>query len=202
MKKVSAFIAAIMLVSFSPTAKTITKEEKTFADKLLKDTQKGVFDAVKGLSEAQLKFKPAPDRWSVEECVKHIAISETNLWGMVDGTLKQAANPEKRIDIKMTDDQVVKGLEDRTNKIKTADAFKPENTPFKSTDDALASFKQNRKKLIDYVKGTNDDLRNHVAASPIGTYDAYQLILLIGAHSNRHTQQIEEVKADPNFPKS
>jgi hypothetical protein len=45
-------------------------------------------------------------------------------------------------------------------------------------------------------------LRNHVASSPIGTYDAYQLILLIGAHSNRHTQQIEEVKADPNFPKS
>jgi hypothetical protein len=202
MKKVLVLIATIALVSFSPPDKTITKEEKSYADKLLKDTEKGVFDAVKGLSEAQLKFKPAPDRWSVEECVKHIAISETNLWGMVDGTLKQAANPEKRIDIKMTDDQVVKGLEDRTNKVKTADAFKPENTPFKSSEDALASFKQNRQKLIDYVKSTNDDLRNHVASSPIGTYDTYQLILLIGAHSNRHTQQIEEVKADPNFPKS
>jgi hypothetical protein len=202
MKKVLVLIATIALVSFSPPDKTITKEEKSYADKLLKDTEKGVFDAVKGLSEAQLKFKPAPDQWSVEECVKHIAISETNLWGMVDGTLKQAANPEKRMDIKMTDEQVVKGLEDRTNKVKTADAFKPENTPFKSSEDALASFKQNRQKLIDYVKSTNGDLRNHVASSPIGTYDAYQLILLIGAHSNRHTQQIEEVKADPNFPKS
>jgi hypothetical protein len=25
--------------------------------------------------------------------------------------------------------------------------------------------------------------------------------LLISAHSERHTKQIEEVKADPNFPK-
>jgi hypothetical protein len=202
MKKVFLLLAVATMVSFSPYNKTLSKEEKKYAVKFLKDTEKGVFDAVKGLSDAQLKFKPAADRWSVEECVKHIAISETNLWGMTDGSIKMAANPEKRGDIKMTDDQVIKGLEDRTNKVKTADAFKPENTPFKSTEDALASFKQNREKLIEFVKNTNEDLRNHVSSLPMGSYDAYQMILFIGAHSNRHTQQIEEVKADPNFPKS
>lgn len=31
--------------------------------------------------------------------------------------------------------------------------------------------------------------------------DGYQWLLLISAHSARHTAQIEEVKADPNFPK-
>jgi hypothetical protein len=35
----------------------------------------------------------------------------------------------------------------------------------------------------------------------LGPLDAYQWILLISAHSERHTKQIEEVKADPNFPK-
>ncbi len=44
--------------------------------KLLKDTEKNLKEQLKGLSEAQLKFKPAPDRWSIEECVKHIAMSE------------------------------------------------------------------------------------------------------------------------------
>jgi hypothetical protein len=37
-------------------------------------------------------------------------------------------------------------------------------------------------------------------APVLGPLDAYQWILLISAHSERHTKQIEEVKADPNFP--
>jgi hypothetical protein len=34
-----------------------------------------------------------------------------------------------------------------------------------------------------------------------GTWDGYQWLVLISAHSARHTLHIEEVKADPNFPK-
>jgi hypothetical protein len=33
------------------------------------------------------------------------------------------------------------------------------------------------------------------------TLDTYQWLLLISAHMRRHTLQIVEVKADPNFPK-
>ena len=56
---------------------------------------------------------------------------------------------------------------------------------------------------MDYVHTTNDDLRDHFGPHPmLGTLDAYQWILLISAHSERHTKQIEEVKADPNFPRS
>ena len=35
----------------------------------------------------------------------------------------------------------------------------------------------------------------------LGPLDAYQWILRISAHSESHTKQIEEVKADPSFPK-
>jgi len=38
--------------------------------------------------------------------------------------------------------------------------------------------------------------------SPLGKQlDAYQWVLFIAAHSERHTKQIDEVKADPHFPK-
>ncbi len=38
--------------------------------------------------------------------------------------------------------------------------------------------------------------------TPLGRkLDAYQWVLLISAHCERHMKQIEEVKADPNFPK-
>lgn len=35
---------------------------------------------------------------------------------------------------------------------------------------------------------------------PFGPW-LYQNIILVAAHSERHTKQIDEVKADPNFPK-
>jgi hypothetical protein len=37
--------------------------------------------------------------------------------------------------------------------------------------------------------------------SPMGKLDEYEFVLLVAAHSERHTKQINEVKADPNFPK-
>jgi hypothetical protein len=61
---------------------------------------------------------------------------------------------------------------------------------------------ENGEKLIQYVKTTDADMRNHVVTFPPGSFDSYQMILFIASHSNRHTQQIEEVKADPNFPKN
>jgi len=37
--------------------------------------------------------------------------------------------------------------------------------------------------------------------SPIGgKWDAYEFILMIAAHSERHTKQIEEVKTNPGYP--
>ena len=183
------------------TGKQLTTQEREYAIKLSKDTESGVVNSVKGLSAAQLKFKASPEKWSVEECVKHIAASETNLWAMVEKSLKQPANPEKRSEIKFTDEQLVKAVEDRTQKSKTFEALEPANSPFKTLDEALTSFKQNREKLIAFIKSTNQDLRDHVSVESIGSFDAYQFILLIAAHSNRHTQQIDEVKANINFPK-
>jgi len=179
----------------------ITPTEKVKAIQLLKQTESGVIDATKGLSEAQLNFKPAADKWSVAECIKHIAAAEKELWAMAEPTLKQPANPEKRAEIKFSDDDLIKAVEDRTQKSKTFAALEPANSPYKTVPEALTAFKERREKLITLINDTKIDLRNHVVVLPVGTYDSYQFILLIAAHSNRHTQQIDEVKASPDFPK-
>lgn len=200
MKKLFLMTSAILMLSFL-VVDPISKKERKDAVKLLKDTEKGVKDQVKGLTEAQLKFKPGPDRWSIEECVKHIAKSEEMLWQMMDSVLKGAATPDKRSEIKLSDEQLIQRIEDRSTKVKTMEQLKPENIPLKNTEEALVSFTKDRDKLIEYVNSTNSDLRNHLVAFPFGTIDTYQMVLFIAAHSNRHTQQIMEVKADPNYPK-
>lgn len=197
-------LIALSLVAYTGNAQQnqLTPKERKDAVRFLKETESGVFNAVKNLNEAQLTYKPAADRWSVEECVKHIAAAEKELWAMADASLKQAPNPEKRAGIKFTDTALVKAVEDRSHKTKTFAALEPVNSPYKTLAEALKAFKENREKLIAFVKTTNIDLRNHVLELPLGTYDSYQFILLISAHTNRHTQQIEEVKADPGFPKN
>ena len=201
MKKILLFVTAVMVLSFVAPEKGISKKERKDAEKFLKETEMGVYAAVKNLSEAQLKFKAAEDKWSVEECLKHIAASETMLWQAANGAIKQAANPEKRTEIKMTDEEVKTKIADRSHKVKTMTPLEPQNIAFKNAEEALASFKGNRAKLITYVSDTEADLRNHVATFPFASLDAYQVILFIGAHSRRHTLQIEEVKMDTNFPK-
>ena len=183
------------------TSTSLTSKERKFAANHLKDTKNDMVKSIKGLSETQLDFKAAPEKWSIKECAFHIAISEKNLWQMMDATMKQPANPEKRSEIKMTDDQVIKMLEDRSKKFKTRESFEPKNTPYKNLDEALESFKSLRALHVKYIKNTTEDLRNHVAQLPVGWIDCYQICLFMSAHSNRHTQQIEEIKTDPNFPK-
>lgn len=201
MKKILLFIGTCMLMSFTVTD-PITKEERKKAADFLKEVRQGVLDATKGLSEAQLKFKPAADKWSVEDCVKHIAQSQQMLWDGVAAGLKNPATPEKRADVKWSDADVIKNIESRANKVKTSPPMEPLNTPFKSLSEAWDAYNKSTDKLIEFVNATNDDLRNHVNPMGFASFDSYQMILFIGAHAQRHTQQMNEVKADPNFPKN
>ena len=201
MKKLFILPALAFLILAASHPDTIEKKERKFAKSFLNDTKSDLIKTVKGLSQAQLTFHSAPDRWSVEDCMKHIAAAEMGLRQLLDQNLQQAATPEKRSDVKVSDEDLIKMIEDRTHKAQAPEQLRPENTPFTSADEALNSFKDNRDKLIDFVKNTQEDLRNHIVDMQFIKIDAYQMVLFISAHSNRHTQQIKEVMADPNFPK-
>lgn len=179
---------------------SISKSERKYALGLMKETNKDLLKTIKDLSEAQLNYKAAPDRWSVKECMYHIAASEKGLWMMLEGAMKAPANPEKRSEIKVTDEQFVAMIKDRSNKVQAPEQAQPKNTGYKSMEEAINDFKMNRLAHIKYMKTSTEDMRNHVIQMPFGWIDCYQAYLLIGAHSNRHTQQINEVKADSGFP--
>jgi len=179
---------------------SVSKAERKYALNLMKETYKDVVKETRGLSEAQLDYRTSPERWSVKECVYHIAASEKMLWTMFEGAMKGPANPEKRSEIKATDEVILKNVKDRTNKVQTFDPLQPQNTGYKTMDEAMADFKLHRMEHIKYMKNSTEDLRNHVVQLPFGWIDCYQLYLFIAGHSNRHTQQLNEVKASPGFP--
>jgi hypothetical protein len=181
---------------------TLSKQDRDFAIKYLKETEKDFLKSVKGLSDEQWKFKPAPDKWSVAEVSEHIALAEDFLSNMVtDKIMKSPEAPaEKRAAVKGKEEQIMKMIPDRSQKAQAPEPLKPHNA-FASRDALLKAFTTKRDANIKYIKDTQDPLHAHIAPSPIGEFDAYQWMIFMAAHSKRHTAQIEEVKADPNFPK-
>ncbi|MDP9004678.1 MAG: DinB family protein [Verrucomicrobiota bacterium] len=182
---------------------TLTKEERDLAIEYLKQTQKDFLAATEGLSDAQWKFKAGPDRWSIAEVSEHIAVTEQTIWEMVTGkVMKSPAAPEKKGEVKGKDETIMKMVPDRSKKAQAPERLKP--TGRWATRAALVKeFESSRDKEIAYLAETKEDLRSHFEDHPLlKTMDAYQWLLLNGAHCKRHTAQILEVKADPNYPKS
>jgi hypothetical protein len=177
------------------TSTSITSKERKFAANYLKDTKNDVLKSLKGLSKSQLNFKSSGNRSSIKECIYEAAVSEKNLWELMQCTLKEPLNPEKRSEIKWTDDKLRGAADNCTGK-----QFELKKNPFKTIDEALESFKVTRTEHLKYMKGTTEDLRNHVAQTEYGWLDCYQLCLLISSYSKHYLQQIEEIKADPKFP--
>jgi hypothetical protein len=202
MKTLKFFVitVAFLSMSFNRPAASLTDAERKHAINLLSETKNAILKKVKGLTAEELNFKSDTASWSIAECVEHIAISENNIFGFAQMGLKAPADPSKRTEIKLTDDGVVNMITDRSSKVKTQESFEPTGK-FGSFDATLSEFKSKRDSNIEYIKTTSDDLRNHYNDFPFGKIDTYQTILFMAAHSKRHTDQIEEVMKNPNFPK-
>ena len=89
---------------------------------------------------------------------------------------------------------------DRSHKAQAPEPLQPTNR-FGSPSAAQKHFVESRAVTEEYLKNATG-LRVHLSDSPLGKLDGYEWVLLIAAHSERHTKQMLEVKADPNFPKS
>jgi hypothetical protein len=179
----------------------ITPAERQFADMHLNQTQVDFMQAVEGLTPAQLHFKPSADAWSIAECIEHIALTEQRLSERATESLRVPAEPNRRSEVKTTDQGVIDKMTDRSWKGNAPEAIQPGNDKFPNLEAATYAFMDQREQNINYVKYTKDDLRNHyMPHSAYGTLDTYQVFLLIAAHCKRHTLQIEAVKKTAGYP--
>ncbi len=165
----------------------------------LEMTQKNLLESVKGLSDEQLNYKPSSEVWSIAEVVEHLAISETNIFALLQMSLENEPDPSLRSEVKMSDEQIVGFISTRDQKVKTRKEFEPTCKTYK---ESVKEFKTKRKSNLNYVKKTEDDLRNRYADLPFGKIDAYQVILFMSGHTTRHIKQIEELKEEADFPKA
>lgn len=194
-------IQILLLAGFTTLAQSLTKAEKSTAINHLKQSQSELLIAVKDLSEDQLNYIPDEGVWSIAETMEHIAISEKNIFGIIEMTLKTDPDPSKRSEVMMSDEQLLAMITSRDQKVKTRPEFEPTNS-FGSFQASLDAFNAQRKSNIVFVKKTKEDLRNRYFDFPFGKVDAYQVILFMSGHTQRHMKQIIEVIKSDGFPSS
>src|SRR6266404_7119793 len=71
MKKLSVLSSALLFLSMAAFGQTLTQADREKGAQYLEQTRDGVVAATRGLSDAQMKFKSAPERWSVAETLEH-----------------------------------------------------------------------------------------------------------------------------------
>lgn len=181
-------------------AEPIASRDRSKALSYLHATRKMFLDEIAGLSPRQWTFKPAPDRWSVAECAEHIALTEEFLWNHVAKTVLTLPPAAAKREVTEADDEaVIARMTDRGSPAQAPEPLRPSER-FAGPGEVIAAFKDRRDRTTAFIRDTQEDLRARVSAPP-RELDAYQWILMLAAHSERHTLQIREVKAHPEFPK-
>ena len=179
----------------------MTPAERERAVAYLAETRENLHRSTKNLSPTQLQFKPAPDRWSVAECLEHIVIVESFILSTINSTLQQ---PPAEFKTAMSDDVMnerLKKATERATRVKAPANLEP--TGRRPHDQLHPEFDAARKRTADFISSTKAPLRQSGFPHPIlGNLDCYQWVLLIGGHGERHRAQAEEVMADANFPRA
>lgn len=187
-------------MSATGTKQTSAEIERTRT--YIEQTRIGVIGATVGLSPRQWSFKPAPDRWSTAECLEHIVVVQELVSQIVQGdpTATPIGDPG------YVDTLILREFPNRLVKFKGPEAAMP--TGMVAPQEALERLRKNCE-LHTRLAESEPELRKRaypappIKAATNGQYemlDGFQWLLAVTAHTERHTKQILEVKADPNFP--
>jgi hypothetical protein len=196
------FVAVFAGAANEARSQDITAEERDQLLAKLEKSRKEVEEATRGLSAAQWNFKPNILRWSVAECVEHIALTEDFLFNIVQQMVKgQPQTTKKDLTAAREVDQGIQtAVANRTTRFPAPEPVRPKHQTA-SPQELVSRFAASRGRTIEFVKGAKD-LRSYCADGPLGKCtDAYQWLLLLSGHSERHFAQLIEVRADARFPK-
>jgi len=194
LKRVPVTAALLWLFAAGSAAAPMTPLERQRLVAHLEMTGSWLMDEVAGLSPDQLGFRPAPKAWNILEVVEHLVIAGPIYWQDLQRAMQTPAGRRKSTG---SDAAVLWYGIDRTRR---SSAIPAEDSKGKLRDlrAGLDFLRKLHARMLDYARTTTGDLRGHFVERE-GS-DAYQWLLLISTHQQRHILQIREIKADPKFP--
>jgi uncharacterized damage-inducible protein DinB len=140
------------------------------------------------LTEEQAGTRPAPDRWSVLECLEHVSFVERRFLGMVKESA--AGTPAERDAAKEA--ALTERVINRSSKRTAPEAVHPTGK-YRSLSEALQDFNSARGETLRFASEEGENLLSRSATHPVlGPLNGVEALLLIAGHGRRHTAQMRE----------
>lgn len=163
---------------------------------------------VGGLSDTQLNWSAAPGRWSVGQCLMHLATSTDAALPAIDRAIRQArargwgrqAGP---IRYGWFTRWMTGSMEPPPKRLmKTFPIFQPPVGALRR-DDVQRALRESRDRLLDRVRQADSvDVKRAIVVSPVSRLFRMPLggyFAFLAAHDRRHLHQAQRVKTAPGF---
>jgi hypothetical protein len=165
-------------------------EERSEIVQALEDSRKEFCAAVEGVSEEHAKICPAAGRWSVLECVEHVAVVEQRFLSRLEAADQPPPPP---LD-KHKEAELAVRVTDRTGRAQAPEPVQPSGR-FLSLAQALEHFNAARTRTIDFANARCGDLYQLAWEHPrFGPLNGTEVLVITAGHARRHAAQIREVR--------
>lgn len=159
------------------------------------------------LSAEQLNWKPAPQRWSIAQCMQHIIISNKLYFPILvqiaDGTRRTRKRERLPLLPKVWGKMLTGSMEaDSSRKVKTAAHLEPSTSEIDPA--VMEEVAENIAVLRDLILRTDPvDHASTIITSPVAGFVTYSLqdcCTMLLRHAFRHLRQAQAVQTAPGFP--
>ena len=163
---------------------------------------------VAGLSDTQINWRPAPGRWSLGQCLMHLANSTDAALPAIDRAIAQARErswprPMAPVRYGWFTRWMTGSMEPPPKRLmKTFKIFFPPDEPLRK-EDVLRALGESRDRLLDRTRQADQvDFKRAIVVSPVSRLVRMPLggyLAFLAAHDRRHLHQAQQVKAAPGF---
>lgn len=163
---------------------------------------------VSGLTEAQMNWKPAADKWSIAQCLEHLTVSSEKFGpymtqAIAQGREKRPADGAVAYRPTRLGGWLIKQLlPSATRKVPAPKIFRPVEGP--AIEGALDRFLKQQQEFLRFVhQAKGIDYNKTRLRSPVTALMRYSLadaFVITVVHTERHLGQARRVKDAPGFP--
>jgi hypothetical protein len=178
--------------------------DKAYLISLMQETVRDFVAATGKANDAQWRFKPAPDRWSLSEVAEHLILSEIQFYSELAMAFNAPAHPELSRQTAGNDSKAIDFILEEGKHISSKMVVPLGSTA--SRESLLRALGERREMALDLIRAkTDEELRTHMVykvpsnATPVR--DAYQECLVFALHMTRHMRQVDSIFGDPKFPR-
>jgi DinB family protein len=186
-------------------------ESSHFLQTIVTETEKNSDEAkrlVGGLSDAHLSWTSAPDRWTIAQCLDHLAETSKAFDLYFTAAIKRARDKWPTSSPVPYRPSLVGGwlikqvVPEATRKVQCPKVFRPSQSP--AIENALEKFLQQQAEFLRFVRDAErldynkTSLRSPV--TPLMRYSLADAFVVTVVHGWRHLAQAKRMRETPGFP--